>query len=232
MENQKILIVEDDKNISKLIRYNLEKSGFQCTVSITGEEALEILDHESIDLVILDIMLPKMDGLSVCREIRQSERLKHLPVIMLTAKGEEVDRVVGLELGADDYMVKPFSPRELILRIKAVLKRKKTPETRKDIIAIGGICVDIPRHKTMVNDKEIDLTAMEFKLLIVLMESHGRVQTRDNLLADVWGMNSEIYTRTIDTHIKRLRHKLGKEGKSIETIVGVGYKFRDMVYED
>ncbi|HOD12632.1 MAG TPA: response regulator transcription factor [Candidatus Omnitrophota bacterium] len=229
---QKILIVEDDRNISKLVRYNLEKADLECLTCICGEEAFEILDQKPIDLIILDIMLPKMDGLSVCREIRNNERLKHIPIVILTAKGEEIDRVVGLELGADDYMVKPFSPRELVLRVKAILRRKKTVETKKDIVSIGDICVDIPRHKATVKDKEIELTAMEFKLLTVLMERRGRVQTRDTLLADVWGMSSEIYTRTIDTHVKRLRQKLGKAGKRIETIVGVGYKMRDDIDAD
>lgn len=229
---QKILIVEDDRNISKLVRYNLEKADLECLTCICGEEAFEILDQKPIDLIILDIMLPKMDGLSVCREIRNNERLKHIPILILTAKGEEIDRVVGLELGADDYMVKPFSPRELVLRVKAILRRKRTVETKKDILAIGDICVDIPRHKATVKDKEIELTAMEFKLLTVLMERRGRVQTRDTLLADVWGMSSEIYTRTIDTHVKRLRQKLGKAGKRIETIVGVGYKMRDDIDAD
>ncbi|HQL41599.1 MAG TPA: response regulator transcription factor [Candidatus Omnitrophota bacterium] len=229
---QKILIVEDDRNISKLVRYNLEKADLECLTCICGEEAFEILDQKPIDLIILDIMLPKMDGLSVCREIRNNERLKHIPIVILTAKGEEIDRVVGLELGADDYMVKPFSLRELVLRVKAILRRKKTVETKKDIVSIGDICVDIPRHKATVKDKEIELTAMEFKLLTVLMERRGRVQTRDTLLADVWGMSSEIYTRTIDTHVKRLRQKLGKAGKRIETIVGVGYKMRDDIDAD
>ncbi len=229
---QKILIVEDDRNISKLVRYNLEKADLECLTCICGEEAFEILDQKPIDLIILDIMLPKMDGLSVCREIRNNERLKHIPILILTAKGEEIDRVVGLELGADDYMVKPFSPRELVLRVKAILRRKRIVETKKDILSIGDICVDIPRHKVTVKDKEIELTAMEFKLLTVLMERRGRVQTRDTLLADVWGMSSEIYTRTIDTHVKRLRQKLGKAGKRIETIVGVGYKMRDDIDAD
>jgi DNA-binding response OmpR family regulator len=227
MAANNILIVEDDKHISKLLNYNLTKAGFDCTTTITGEEALDILDKESIDLIILDIMLPKMDGLECCRIIKQDSQLKNIPIIMLTAKGEEVDRIVGLELGVDDYVVKPFSPRELILRIKAILRRKKPPENKKDILEVGDICLDIPRHKVTVKGKEVTLTAMEFKLLALLMERQGRVQTRDGLLSHVWGIESDIYTRTVDTHIKKLRQKLGKAGKLVETVVGVGYKLKD-----
>lgn len=222
----KILIVEDDKNISKLVKYNLDKDGYDCMTSITGEEALDILEKESIDLIVLDLMLPKMDGFEVCRRIRQDEKHKDIPVIMLTAKGQEVDRIVGLELGADDYMVKPFSPRELSLRIKAILKRGKIREIKKDVLRAGLLCVDIPKHEVTIDGKKIVLTLMEFKLLALLMQRAGRVQTRDALLLDVWGMEAEIYTRTVDTHIKRLREKLGKAGKLIETVVGLGYKFR------
>jgi two-component system OmpR family response regulator len=228
----KILVVEDDKPILKLVKYNLEKEGYDCVTSITGEEALDVLDKEAIDLIVLDLMLPKMDGFEVCRRIKQDSKLKAVPVFMLTAKGQEIDRIVGLELGADDYMVKPFSPRELILRIKAILKRGKARETKKDVLRVGSLCVDIPRHEVKVEDKHIVLTLMEFKLLAVLMERAGRVQTRDTLLLDVWGMEAEIYTRTVDTHIKRLREKLGKAGKLIETVVGLGYKFKVEDNED
>ncbi len=222
----KILIVEDDKNISKLVKYNLEKDGYECVTSITGEEAFDVLDKESIDLIVLDIMLPKMDGFEVCRRIRQDNKTKHIPVIMLTAKGQEIDRIVGLELGADDYMVKPFSPRELALRIKAILKRGKVREIKKDVLRVGPLCVDIPKHEVTVDEKPVTLTLMEFKLLATLMERAGRVQTRDTLLSDVWGMEAEIYTRTVDTHVKRLREKCGKAGKLIETVVGLGYKLK------
>jgi len=222
----KILIVEDDKNILKLVKYNLDKDGYDCMTSITGEEALDILEKEPIDLIVLDLMLPKMDGFEVCRRIRQDDKHKEIPVIMLTAKGQEVDRIVGLELGADDYMVKPFSPRELSLRIKAILKRGKIREIKKDVLHAGLLRLNIPEHEATVDGKKIVLTLMEFKLLALLMQRAGRVQTRDTLLLDVWGMEAEIYTRTVDTHIKRLREKLGKAGKLIETIVGLGYKFR------
>lgn len=224
----KILSIEDDKNISKLIKYNLEKNDFVCYAAASGEEGLRILDKEKIDLVILDIMLPKMDGLSVCKEIRKNDRFSKLPIIMLTAKGEEVDRVLGFELGADDYVVKPFSPRELILRIKAILKRRKSDD--KDISGIifaENIAIDTVRHKVTVRNKEIQLTLMEFKLLSTLIKRRGRVQSREALLDDVWDIESDVTTRTIDTHIKRIREKLGKSGDLIETIRGIGYKFHE-----
>jgi len=227
MNKEKILVVEDDKHISKLLKYNLEKSGYDCAVSGDGEEALLILTKHSFDLVILDIMLPKMDGFEVCRSIKQNSKLKNVPIIMLTAKGEEVDRVVGLELGADDYVVKPFSPRELVLRIKAILKRGKREEPSKDIIERGSLVINVPKHRVTVNNKEVELTPIEFKLLVTLIERKGRIQSRDQLLSDVWDMHSDVFTRTVDTHIKRLREKLGKLGEQIETIRGLGYRFKE-----
>ena len=227
MMKEHILIVEDNKNISKLVKFNLEKAGYDSTIVASGEKALEILGDRPVDLIILDIMLPGMDGFGICRAIKEKEKLKNIPIIMLTAKGEEVDRIVGLELGADDYMVKPFSPRELVLRVKAILKRGNIEEAKKDILAAGGIAVDIPKHKVTVKDKPIDLTQMEFKLLVTLIERRGRVQTRDRLLSDVWNMDTSIDTRTIDTHVKRLREKLGKAGSFIETVRGLGYKFKE-----
>ncbi len=222
-----ILIVEDDKHISKLIKFNLEKANYDCAIAATGEKALEALDDRPVDLIILDIMLPGMDGFGICRTIKEKEKLKNIPIIMLTAKGEEVDRIVGLELGADDYIVKPFSPRELVLRVKAILKRGKAEDIKKDILSAGDITIDIPKHKVTVKGKVIDFTQMEFKLLVTLMERRSRVQTRDRLLSDVWDMDSSIDTRTIDTHIKRLREKLGKSGSFIETVRGLGYKFKE-----
>ena len=227
MAGQRILVVEDDKHISKLVKYNLEKAGFECTVTITGEEAFEVLDKEPIELIILDIMLPKMDGFQACKQIKQDKKFSHIPIIMLTAKGEEVDRVVGFELGADDYVVKPFSPRELVLRVKAILKRGRPKEVTKDILIHEKLKVDIPRHKVFIDKKEKELTQMEFKLLTTLMQRKGKVQTRDRLLDDVWDIAAEVTTRTIDTHIKRLRQKLGKMGKLIETVRGIGYRFSE-----
>jgi len=225
---EKILIVEDDKNISKLVKYNLEKAGYECTAVVCGEEAFKFLDKQNIDLIILDIMLPKMDGFEVCRKIKQEKNLKDIPIMILTAKAEEIDRIVGLELGADDYIVKPFSPRELVLRIKAILRRTKTKEEKeqKDILKAGILSVDISQYKVMVNEKEVKLTPIEFRLLVTLMQRKNRVQSREVLLSDVWDVHADVTTRTVDTHIKRLRKKLGKVGKYIETVVGVGYRLR------
>ena len=227
MSKETILIVEDDKNISKLIKYNLEKEGFRCLVSFDGEDAMQTLDKIPTDLIILDIMLPGIDGLEVCRRVKQDKKLSNIPIIMLTAKGEEVDKVVGFELGADDYVVKPFSPRELILRIKAILKRLKPAEIEKNLLKADKLTVDLSRHKVTIDKKEVELTNMEFKLLVTLMQRMGRVQSREKLLDDVWDIASDVTTRTVDTHIKRLREKLGKAGDLIETIRGVGYRFSE-----
>jgi len=227
MPKEKILVVEDDKHISRLVKYNVDKSGYNCLVAEDGEEALDILGRQNIDLIILDIMLPEIDGFEVCRTLKQDIKLKNIPIIMLTAKGEEVDRIVGLELGADDYVVKPFSPRELMLRVKAVLRRKKMPESPRDIITRGALVVDTAKHKVTVYNKDVELTPIEFKLLVTLLERAGRMQSRDQLLSDVWGMHSDVFTLTVDTHIKRLREKLGKMGKLIETIRGMGYRCKE-----
>jgi two-component system, OmpR family, phosphate regulon response regulator PhoB len=227
MPKEKILIVEDEKNISKLIRYNLEKAEFETVSARSGEEALRILSKHEVNLVLLDIMLPGMDGLEVCRTIKQNKATARIPVIMLTAKGEEVDRVVGFEIGADDYITKPFSPRELVLRIKAILKRGRVETHSKEILTAGGVTIDVPKHRVMVKEKIVELTHTEFKLLFTLIERRGRVQTRENLLSDIWGIDTLIETRTVDTHIKSLRSKLGKEGKKVETVRGIGYKFND-----
>ncbi len=227
MSKKWILIVEDEKNISKLVSYNLDQAGFECVVARSGEEALECLNKQNFDLIVLDVMLPKIDGFEVCRRLKQDSKFKQIPVIMLTARGEEVDRIVGLELGADDYMVKPFSPRELVLRVKAIIRRGKSDEMKEQSIAQAGITVDIPKHRVLVGSKEIEMTPMEFKLLTTLMQRAGLVQTREALLADVWDIHADVSTRTVDTHIKRLREKLGKCGSAIETVVGLGYRFKD-----
>ena len=227
MPREKILIVEDDKHISKLVRYNLEKAGFDCETTITGEDALNILDSQAIDLVILDIMLPKMDGLETCKQIKQDKKLSFIPVVMLTAKGEEVDRIVGFELGADDYIVKPFSPRELVLRVKAILGRGKPRVSVKEILTADDLKVDIPRCKVTVGKKEVKLTAMELKLLVTLIRKRGRVQSRDQLLDEVWNLDADVTTRTVDTHIKRLRQKLGDMAKRVETVRGYGYRLSE-----
>ncbi|MGE5279313.1 MAG: response regulator [Deltaproteobacteria bacterium] len=231
MSVQKILIVEDDKHILRLVTYNLEKAGFKCLSSATGEDGLKLAQSYPPDLVVLDIMLPGMDGFEFCRRLRADAALKNVPVLILTARGEEVDRIVGLELGADDYMVKPFSPRELILRIKAILRRGRpgpvTVPAPEAVLKIKGLCVDIARHKVNLGKREAVLTPMEFKLLVTLIERRGRVQTRERLLSDVWGIDASVTTRTVDTHVKRLRAKIGPAGRLIETIRGVGYRIRE-----
>ena len=229
MSAEKILVIEDDKHISQLVKYNLEKAGFGCTSTITAEEGLEITDKYSFDLIIADLMLPKMDGFQFCKLLRQNQKKAHIPIIFLTARGEEVDRIVGLELGAEDYIVKPFSPRELVLRVKAILRRRGAKEVQpKDILHIGSLEIDIPRHKVTVDQKSVELSPMGFKLLVLLMQRKGRVQSREILLNDVWGIAADVTTRTVDTHVKLLRQKLGKSaGKMIQTIRGLGYKIQE-----
>ncbi|MBF0595245.1 MAG: response regulator transcription factor [Candidatus Omnitrophica bacterium] len=230
MLKKRILIVEDDKDIARLLQYNLDKAGFDCFMVMTGEEALAALARRPADLVMLDVMLPGgMDGLEICRRIKQDSALKAVPVMMLTAKGEEVDRVVGLELGAEDYVVKPFSVREVVLRVKTLLRRTVSAgdAAGQPRLEAGTLVIDQDRHRVTVDGKEIVLTAMEFKLLLTLMERRGRVQGREKLLNDVWGMNADVFTRTIDTHVRRLRSKLGKAGDRIQTVVGVGYRFKE-----
>ena len=224
MADKRILIVEDDLNISKLVDYNLTKAGFKATSVSSGEDAVAILRKEKFHLVILDIMLPGLDGIEVCKKIKNDKKLSSTKVIMLTAKGEEVDKVLGFELGVDDYVVKPFSPRELVLRVKAVLRRDENPH---DLLMFKDLKIDVTNHMVTIDDKKINLTAMEFKLLDVLVRNKGNVQTREFLLEEVWGLSSEVTTRTIDTHVKRLRSKLGKYGDCIETVRSIGYRFLD-----
>jgi DNA-binding response OmpR family regulator len=222
MSYKKILIIEDDLNISKLIDYNLQKAGFKTNVENSGENVIQILNSEKYHLVILDLMLPGIDGLEVCRRIKKDKRLQSVKILMLTAKGEELDKVLGFELGADDYVVKPFSPRELVLRVKAILRREDLSE---DVLYYKGLKVEVNNHTVFIEDKKINLTAMEFKLLVSFMRNKNNVQTREYLLEEVWDTSSEVSTRTIDTHVKRLRQKLGIYGKNIETERSVGYRF-------
>lgn len=227
MPQEHILIVEDDQNIAKLIKYNFEKAGFRSTIMVTGEDAFEFLASQMVDLIILDIMLPKIDGFETCRRLKDDSRLSSIPILMLTARSEEVDRVVGFELGADDYVVKPFSPRELVLRVKTILRRRQLPKPLKENLRNNDLEIDIPRHRVSVKGKEIVLTPMEFKLLVTLIERRGRVQSREDLLSAVWDIQADITTRTVDTHVKRLRQKLGKAAKPLETIRGLGYRFNE-----
>ncbi|MDB9997540.1 response regulator transcription factor [Gammaproteobacteria bacterium] len=221
----KILVIEDEPDIRKTLEYNLAREGFIVSTAGSLKKAKNILENPNFSLILLDLMLPDGSGLDLCRELKSNPALKDIPIIILTAKDDEVDKVVGFELGADDYVTKPFSVRELILRVKAVLKRNQKTATPLEINrSFGSLVMDIESHEVFVDDEEITLTALEFKLLNQLVERRGRVQTRDQLLSDVWGYSSDVTTRTVDTHIKRLREKLGVMGKYIQTIRGVGYK--------
>lgn len=227
MTKESVLIVEDDEDILNLLEYNFQNTGFEVSVAHDGLEALNKLRRHQPDLVLLDIMLPGADGFEVCKSIKRDPKTAHVPVIMLTARGEEVDRIVGLELGADDYVVKPFSPRELILRARAVLKRLSPEATPKQVLRRDGLSVDLDAHRAEAQGVEIPLTATEFKLLAELFKSQGRVHTRDQLLNTVWGYEFEGYARTVDTHVRRLRQKLGNHAALIETVRGVGYRFKE-----
>jgi len=228
-ESLKVLIIEDDADLQQLLSYHFQQGGFRVETSGNGAEGLKKAREKKPDLIILDIMLPGMDGFEVCRTLKGDSDTKAVPVIILTAKGEEIDKVVGFELGADDYLTKPFSPRELLLRAKAVLRRTQKSESEEEgkQIKFGDLLVDLARHKVTLAEKEVELTAIEFKLLRYLLETKGRVQTRDTLLDKVWGYDAFVTTRTVDTHVKRLREKLGKFENYIETVRGIGYRFRE-----
>ena len=226
MAESRILIVEDEPAIAEVLEYNLAKEGYTVSIEYRGDTALEIIRQNPPDLVILDLMLPGLDGLELTRILKRDARTNQIPLLMLTAKGEEVDRIVGLELGADDYITKPFSPREVVLRVKAVLRRGRGSEEQKDYLEIGSIRLDVAGHRLFLDDAEIPLTATEFRLLKILLERCNRVQTRESLLTEVWRYSEDVDSRTVDTHIRRLRRKLGPEADRIETVVGVGYRLR------
>ncbi len=222
-----ILIVEDERDLLANLEYNLQHEGYQTRTALSGAAALEQMAEDPVpDLVLLDLMLPDFPGTEVCRHIRTHERTKRVPVLMLTAKGEEIDRVVGFEVGADDYVVKPFSVRELMLRIRAILRRAEPVAPESIDLSFGRLRVDNAGHRAWVDSEELNLTALEFRLLTTLLERRGRVQSREVLLSDVWGIDADITTRTVDTHVKRLRQKLGPAGAYIETLRGVGYRLR------
>jgi len=221
----KILVVDDEPDAVELIEFNLKSAGYDVVTAPDGEEALTKARAVLPALIILDVMLPEVDGMEVCKILRRDPRTSVVPIIMLTAKAAELDRVLGLELGADDYVTKPFSPRELVLRVKRLLRVGKSAEEKADRLEWKELLVDIPRHQVMVKGKAIDLTATEFKLLTVLVQRRGRVQSRDQLLQDVWEYDNIIDTRTVDTHMRRLREKLGVAAKYLDTVRGVGYRF-------
>lgn len=223
--SHKILVVDDEQDVVDLVEYNLKSAGFSVLKAYDGKEGFKKAKENKPDLIILDIMLPEMDGFEVCKLLRRERETSSIPIIMLTAKAAEVDRVVGLEIGADDYLTKPFSPRELVLRVKALLRRVKGNEQEPGIIKRGCLTIDELSHEVTVKGKVVDLTATEYKLLVTLAKNPGRVFTREKLLEDVWDYNPNVDTRTVDTHVRRLREKLGQAADYLETVRGFGYKF-------
>ena len=231
METTKIVVVEDETDIGEVLEYNLNRAGYQVRRFERGDEAWEAIRQEPPDLILLDLMLPGMDGLDVARMLKRESSTSSIPIIMLTAKGEEVDRIVGLELGADDYIAKPFSPREVVLRTKAVLRRggngggaDEAAEVRW--LQAGKIWLDPEGFRVQIDGEEVPLTATEFRLLQALMKGRDRIQTRSSLLAEVWGYAEDVESRTVDTHVRRLRRKLGEEAERLETVIGIGYRLR------
>ncbi len=224
---EKILIVDDEKDIVKLLDYNLKKEGYRTLLAYDGEDALDMATRERPDIILLDLMLPGIDGLEVCRQLKKEDKTARIPIIMLTAKSREADKIVGLELGADDYVTKPFSPREIIARIKAVLGRVKDKEKMPEIVNTGNITIDCAKISVSVNNKPIELTSKEFELLKTLVAARGRVLSRDFLLDTIWGYDHaiEIQTRTVDVHVRTLRKKLKSEAKRIVTVKNYGYRF-------
>jgi two-component system, OmpR family, phosphate regulon response regulator PhoB len=222
---ERVLIVDDDPDIQRLVSYNLSQAGFQVTTAVSGRLALDSVQKHPPDLIILDVMLPDIDGLEVCRSLRQRDNSRRIPVIMLTARTEEIDRVVGFEVGADDYVMKPFSPRELVLRVKSIFRR--LGEDRSDVLRIGRIRLFPQRRQVVAGSRSITLTAKEFDLLQELMRARGNVLTREMLMDKVWGYHGDAASRTLDTHVRRLREKLGDDGVQVETVRGVGYRMGD-----
>jgi two-component system, OmpR family, phosphate regulon response regulator PhoB len=223
----RILVIEDEQDLQTVLGYNLRQAGHEVLSALHGRAGLQLAREHRPQLVILDLMLPDVNGIEVCKALKRDPTLKDIPVLILTAKGEEIDRVVGFELGADDYVVKPFSVRELLLRIEAILRRAQGEQASQAPIEFGCLRVDREAHRVWVHGAEVHLTAMEFKLLVTLFERGNRVQSRTALLDDVWGISADIATRTVDAHVKRLREKLTDAGEYIETVRGVGYRFAD-----
>ncbi len=222
---QRILLIEDEPDLRDVVQFNLEEAGYEVLTAANGGEGLRLARQEKPALVLLDIMLPDISGLDVCRTLKNSPETEHLFVVLLTAKAEEIDRVVGFELGADDYVVKPFSVRELTLRVAAHLRRGSVKEKKDDLIQFGVLRMEREAHRVWVLETELELTALEFKLLMLLYDRRDRVQSRSVLLDVVWGIQADVSTRTVDTHVKRLREKLGAARNYIETVRGVGYRF-------
>ena len=228
MANEKILVVDDEEHIAELIRYNLTSNGYKVITANNGIDAVKIAIEEKPNLILLDLMIPGKDGYDVCKDVRSNSEIRNTPIIMLTAKSEEFDKILGLELGADDYMTKPFSVRELLARVKAVLRRFSISEPESKVLAFGNLTADFDKREILVNDKKLDLTLKEFELLEILIRNKGKILTRDTLLDKIWGYEYIGETRTVDVHIRYLRKKIevdDKNPKLIETIRGVGYRF-------
>jgi len=221
----RILVIEDERDLQQVIEYNLRQAGHEPVQAMGGEEGLRLAQERRPDLVLLDLMLPDLPGTEVCKALKRDDRTRDIPVVMLTARGEEVDRVVGFEIGADDCVVKPFSVRELLLRLQALLRRAHSEPSPAPVVEFGVLRMDNAAHRVWVEGAEVELTALEFRLLVTLYERRDRVQSRSRLLDDVWGIEAEINTRTVDTHVKRLREKLGAARDYVETVRGVGYRF-------
>jgi two-component system phosphate regulon response regulator PhoB len=226
---KKVLIIEDEKDLAELLAFNLEKEGYAATCVHDGKQGLEMAGTVLPDLILLDLMLPGLLGTEVCKALRKDQRTAHIPIIMITAKGDEIDRVVGFEVGADDYIVKPFSMREVVLRVKAIMRRFEhdAQAPPADLFSIGDIVIDKQRHTVVSDGREVELTSTEFKLLLYLAEKKGCVHSREKLLQNVWSYNNAGDTRTVDTHVTRLRSKLGTPGDIIKTVRGFGYKIEE-----
>jgi two-component system phosphate regulon response regulator PhoB len=222
---QKILVVDDEPEAVELVEFNLKQAGYDVATAADGAEALKKTRGLLPSLIVLDLMLPEVDGLEVCKMLRRDPATAAIPIVMLTAKAAEIDRVLGLELGADDYLTKPFSPRELVLRVKKLLARGRGKPEDAETLSFGDLLIDVPRHLVSWRGNRVELTATEFKLLTILAQRRGRVQSRDHLLRDVWEYNTLVDTRTVDTHMRRLREKLGPASKFLDTVRGVGYRF-------
>ena len=223
----RILIIEDESDLRQVLDYHLRLAGYEVLEAGAGQDGLRLAKEQRPDLVLLDLMLPDIPGTEVCRHLKDDDATRTVPIMMLTARGDEIDRVVGFELGADDYVTKPFSVRELMLRIRAVLRRTESPVYSEAVVSFGCLRVDRNAHRVWVSDEEVELTALEFRLLVVLYERRNRVQSRESLLDHVWSIDARISTRTVDANVKRLREKLGQARHYIETVRGVGYRFAD-----
>ena len=228
MANEKILVVDDEEHIAELIRYNLESNGYKILSANNGIDAMKIVLEERPNLILLDLMIPGKDGYDVCKEIRSTKEVMNTPIIMLTAKSEEIDKILGLELGADDYITKPFSVRELLARVKAVLRRFSIVESEENVLVFGDLTVDFEKREVLIKNNKLELTLKEFELLEILIRNKGKILTRDTLLDKIWGYEYIVETRTVDVHIRYLRKKIESDDKNpkfIETIRGVGYRF-------